>query len=317
MSCSYEARKFGIRSGMPISRAYKLCHDCTYIRPDFAHYGRVSKRVMDLLQKYGDKFEQVSIDEAFLDVTERVGGNYDKARELAVTIKTDLEAGEGLLCSIGVAPNKSSAKIASEFQKPDGLTVVKREELGNFLSPLPVSSISGVGKKTEEFLNSIGVRTIGDLQKIPGQQLVKHFGKTGVWLWGVANGLERIEVQERPMRSLSAEHTFEHDVVDKSEVSAKMEELATRLHGRVLASKVEYRMVGIKIRFTHFQTYTRENTLPFFTNKLETMIQEGTNLFREFENNPRKVRLIGIFVADFREIGESAEGIESLDKTLA
>jgi len=318
VSCSYEARKLGVRSGIPISRAYSFCPDAIYVRPNFALYGKVSRRVMDLLRKYADRFEQVSIDEAFLDVSERIGGNFERARELAVTIKAELEAREGLLSSIGVAPNKSSAKIASEFQKPDGLTVVKKNELVGFLAPLPVSSISGVGKKTEEFLNSINVKTIGDLQKIPGQQLVKYFGKTGVWLWGVANGLERIEVKERPMRSLSAEHTFESDVADRSLVHSKAEELSKRLHGRVLASKVEYRVVGIKIRFTHFQTYTRENTLPFFTDGLETMLQEARNLLREFEKSPRKVRLIGIFVADFREKADTNLGETiSLDNVLA
>jgi DNA polymerase IV (archaeal DinB-like DNA polymerase) len=305
VSCSYEARKLGVRSGMPISRAFLVAPVAEYLRPNFALYGKVSKRVMALFRTYADKFEQVSIDEAFLDVSDRVEGNYDAARDLAISIKADLEAKEGLMCSIGIAPNKSSAKIASEFQKPDGLTVVRPEELSSFLAPLPVSSISGVGKKTEDFLHSIGVRTVGDLQKVPGKQLVKYFGKTGVWLWGVANGLEQIEVKERPMRSLSAEHTFEQDVGEKDVVVAKMEELARRLHGRVLSSKVEFRVVGIKIRFSHFQTYTRENTLAVYTTNLETMLQEAKNLFREFESNPRKVRLIGIFVADFREIVDS------------
>ncbi|HYB04619.1 MAG TPA: DNA polymerase IV [Nitrososphaerales archaeon] len=307
VSCSYEARKLGVRSGMPISRAFMLAPNAEYVRPNFPVYGKVSKRVMELLRTYADNFEQVSIDEAFLDVSDRVEGNYDAARELAILIKTDLEAKEELLCSIGIAPNKSSAKIASEFQKPDGLTVVHPGEVRAFLTPLPVSSISGVGKKTENFLRSIGVRTIGDLQEVPGKQLVKYFGKTGVWLWGVANGLEQIEVKERPMRSLSAEHTFEQDVADKGSVFAKLEELARRLHGRVLSSRLEFRVVGIKIRFSHFQTYTRENTLPVYTTNLETMLQEAKNLFREFENNRRKVRLIGIFVADFREVVDSGQ----------
>ena len=229
---------------MPISRAYKLAPDAVYVRPNFPLYSRVSKRIMALLKAFGDKFEQVSIDEAFLEVTEKVGGDYNKARELAVMIKAEVEAKEGLLCSIGVAPNKSSAKIASEFQKPDGLTVVPPGKLHDFLAPLPASAISGIGKKTEEYLHSINVRTIGDLQKIPGRELVKKFGKTGVWLWGVANGLEKIEVKERPMRSLSAEHTFEKDVADKQLVLAKLEELTARLHKRVLSSKVEFKVVG-------------------------------------------------------------------------
>jgi DNA polymerase IV (archaeal DinB-like DNA polymerase) len=304
VSCSYEARKLGVHSGMPISRAFTLAPEAEYLRPNFSLYGKVSKGVMELLRTYADKFEQVSIDEAFLDVGDRVHSNYNAARDLAILIKADLEAKEGLKCSIGIAPNKSSAKIASEFQKPDGLTVVHPEELGAFLAPLPVSSISGVGMKTEDFLHSIGVRTIGDLQKVPGKQLVKYFGKTGVWLWGVANGLEQIEVKERPMRSLGAEHTFDQDVAEKDLVFAKMEELIRRLHGRVLSSGVEFRVVGIKIRFSHFQTYTRENTLPVYTTSLEAMLREAKNLFREFENNPRKVRLVGIFVADFRELAD-------------
>jgi DNA polymerase IV (archaeal DinB-like DNA polymerase) len=314
VSCSYEARKLGVRSGQPISRAYKLAPDAVYVRPNFPLYSRTSKRIMSLLRGFGDKFEQVSIDEAFLEVTDKVGGDYNKARDLAITIKAELEAKEGLLCSIGVAPNKSGAKIASEFQKPDGLTVVAPDRLHDFLAPLPASAISGIGKKTEEYLHAIDVNTIGDLQKIPGRELVKKFGKTGVWLWGVANGLENIEVQERPMRSLSAEHTFEKDVLEKKLVVSKLEELVVRLHKRTLSSNVEFRVVGIKIRFKNFVTYTRENKLNFFTNKIDAIEQESKNLFREFENNPRKVRLIGVFVSDFRIATEkNFENEESLE----
>jgi DNA polymerase IV (archaeal DinB-like DNA polymerase) len=309
MSCSYEARKFGIHSGMPISRAYKLYAAAVYIRPNLALYSKVSNAIMNILRSHADKFEQVSIDEAFLDVSERAR-SYDEARKLAILVKSDVEAKEGLTCSIGVAPNKSTAKIASEFQKPDGLTVVTPEEVKSFLAPLPVRAISGIGTKNEQFSESVGVKTIGDLQKLPGKDLVKHFGKTGVWLWGVANGLEQIEVKQRPMRSLNVEHTFEKDTPDKNVVLSKLSELAERLHGRVLYSKVEFRVVGIKIRFSYFQTFTRENSLPTFTNKKRAILQEGKNLFREFESDTRKVRLIGLFFADFKE-GES--GRESLE----
>src|SRR5208283_1590278 len=180
----------------PISHAYRICPDAVYLRPNFSLYGKVSRSIMTLLRAFADKFEQVSIDEAFLDVSEKVS-SYGSARLLALQIKQEEEGTEGLTCSIGVAPNKSSAKIASEFQKPDGLTVVAPENLKDFLSPLPASAITGIGKKTEEYLESIGVKTIGDLQNVSGKDLVKRFGKTGVWLWGVANGLERIEVKEK------------------------------------------------------------------------------------------------------------------------
>jgi DNA polymerase IV (archaeal DinB-like DNA polymerase) len=304
VSSSYEARRLGVKSGMPISRAFKLAPEAVYVRPNFQLYSAVSKRVMRLLETFADKFEQVSIDEAFLDASSRLGHDFAKAREHALKIKQELLSKEELTCSIGVAPNKSAAKIASDLQKPNGLTIVEPKNLIEFLAPLPVRSISGIGPKTEEFLLSKGISTIGELQRVPGKELVRYFGKTGVWLWGVANGLEKIDVKQRPMRSLNAEHTFDTDVEDKQAVLRKLNSLVDKLHKRVVLSKVEFRVVGIKIRFTHFQTYSRENTLPFYTSETDAILQEARNLFREFEANPRKVRLIGVFVADFKTAGE-------------
>jgi DNA polymerase IV (DinB-like DNA polymerase) len=316
VSCSYEARKLGIRSGMPISRAYKIAKDnAVYLRPNFTLYSNVSRKIMDLLRSFADKFEQVSIDEAFLEVTEKVHRDFEVAGKYAVEIKSKLESEQKLTCSIGIAPNKSSAKIASDFQKPDGLTVVPPDKVKSFLAPLPSRAISGIGIKTEAFLESIGVKTIGDLQKIPGKDLVKYFGKTGVWLWGVANGLEQIEVKERPMRSLGAEHTFERDIADREELFSKLEELVDRLHTRVMSAGVKFRVVGIRIRFTHFQTFSRENTLPTFTSEKKIIISEAKNLLREFEKNKDKIRLIGVYVSGFRAEDEEGKDIptESLE----
>jgi DNA polymerase IV (archaeal DinB-like DNA polymerase) len=316
VSCSYEARKLGIRSGTPISRAFKIAPGAFYLRPNFQLYSNVSGKVMDLLSVFADKFEQVSIDEAFLDASSKLGGDYSLAKDYAEKIKHELLAKEALTCSIGVALNKSGAKIASDYKKPNGLTIVKPSELISFLSPLAIRAISGVGPKTEEFLSNKGIETIGDLQKVPGKDLVNYFGKTGVWLWGVANGLERIEVKERPMRSLNSEHTFERDVLDKTEVFEMLEGLVERLHKRVLVSNVEFRVVGMKIRFTHFQTYSRENTLAHFTTSKDAILQEIRNLFREFEKNPKKVRLVGVFVADFRELGSGEADMVSPESTI-
>ncbi len=311
LSCTYEARKFGVHSGQPISQAYKLAPDAIYLPPDFKLYGEVSKQIMNVLRKFTDKFEQVSIDEAFLDVSDIVS-TFEEARELALKIKKAVKD-EGLTCSVGVAPNKSSAKIASDFQKPDGLTVVSDEKLKDFLAPLSVSAISGVGKKTTVFLESMGIKTIGDLQKSSGEKLMKLFGKTGVWLWGVVNGLERIEVKERPMRSLSVEHTFEEDVSDKSEVLAKLNNLVERLYKRVSASKVSFKNVGIKVRFAQFQTFSREKTLPASTTSKHAIFLEARTLFREFEKDERKFRLIGVSVSEFEPLEEKsqAESLES------
>lgn len=298
VSCSYEARKLGVHAGQPISRAYNIAPNAVYLRPNFQLYGKVSRNITDLLREYADDFEQVSIDEAFLDVS-KIVPDFEAARSHALKLKGEIEAKEGLTCSIGVAPNKSSAKIASDFQKPDGLTVVPPEKLRVFLAVLPASAITGIGRKTEEYLESIGVKTIGDLQKLNGKDLVKRFGKTGVWLWGVANGLERIEVKEKAMRSLSAEHTFDKDVSDKQKVLQMLDNLVERLYKRVISANVKFKVVGIKIRFTHFQTYSRENTIAVATNSKEVISREARNLLREFDSNPRKVRLIGLSVSQF------------------
>jgi len=203
LSASYEARRFGVHSGQPISSAFRRCPQGVFLRPDFHLYGTTSARIMQLLRDSCDKFEQTSIDEAFLDVT-RKAADYMEARQLALEIKDRIRQAEGLSCTIGVAHNKSTAKIASDFAKPDGLVVVEPNRVEEFLSPLPVSAITGVGEKTKRFLKGRGIETIGQLQLVSGSDLVKFFGKGGVWLWGVAHGLEQVEVLDnRTVRSLS------------------------------------------------------------------------------------------------------------------
>ncbi|MHB8567897.1 MAG: DNA polymerase IV [Nitrososphaerales archaeon] len=311
VSCSYEARKLGIHAGQPISNAYKISPNAVYVRPNLDLYGLVSTRVMNLLRNYADNFEQVSIDEAFLDVSNKVRGNYEHASRLANEIKNELKETEGLSCSIGIAPNKSTAKIAADSQKPNGLVVVTPESVLDFLSPLKVSAITGVGKKTEAFLNSIGVMTIGDLQQLPGKDLVKYFGKTGVWLWGVAHGLEQIGVKERTlMKSLSQEHTFERDVQNGILVSKKLEDLAEKLHARLKKAGYEYRVVSVKIRFTHFQTFSRENSLPAYTQSKQALLEEAANLMNEFLKSGKKVRLVGVRVSDLRKVQASNRKLE-------
>lgn len=312
VSSSYEARKYGIHSGQPISRAYKLCPDAIFIHPpNLGLYGRVSSEVMTLIRSFTTKFEQVSIDEAFLDVSDRVK-NYTGAIELASKIKKELLAKEGLTCSIGVAPNKSTAKIASDFQKPDGLTAVEPTKVKEFLAPLPVSVITGVGKKTELFLKNKGIETIGQLQKVEGKTLVEYFGKGGVWLWGVAQGLEQIEVKERTTRkSLSLEHTFEYDVDDRNLVFGKMKELADHLHNRVIMNDLEFMKVGIRVRFSNFQTFTRERSLHNSSNQKDVIIELTRKLFTEFEDRDQKIRLIGLRVSSLSKHDPKRKGLDT------
>src|SRR5207253_4957014 len=225
-------------SGMPISQAYKLCPQGVYVRPDFEFYGEVSDRVMSLIRKFADKFEQTSIDEVYLDVGDRCA-SFDEAIDLARKLKIELKNVEGLTVSVGVAPNKSIAKMASDMNKPDGLTAVRPDDVKAFLEPLSVNKISGVGKKTTEFLQEQGVETIGQLRQLPAKKLTDWFGKGGVWLWGIANGIEETPVEERPLRkSISVEQTFERDIQNKDVVKEALESLVDRKSTRLNSSHV-------------------------------------------------------------------------------
>ena len=306
-SCSYEARKLGVRSGMPISQAYRLAPQAVYVRPDFELYGQTSERVMELLKSYATKFEQTSIDEAFLEVTDNCP-SFEEARHLAEKMKKDLRKAEGLTMSIGVAPNKSIAKIASDYQKPDGLTVVFPDQVDGFLSALPVEKISGVGKKTTEFLNAKGITTIGELRKISAKNLTDWFGRGGVWLWAIANGIEETPVEERPLRkSISVEQTFEKDLRDKSLVIQALDALTVEVHERLLEERLVFRTVGVKVRLEGFQTFTREKTHTGYVDDKNVIDEYVKLLFREFENDRRKVRLVGVRLSGLRP----AEGQQS------
>jgi DNA polymerase IV (DinB-like DNA polymerase) len=317
VACSYEARKRGLHSGQPISRAYKLCPEGVYIQPNFTLYAQVSTDVMERIRTYADKFEQMSIDEACLDVTKSCQ-SFGGPVALAKRIKEDVKTSEGLSCSIGIAPNKSAAKIASDFQKPDGLTYIDPEHVKEFLAPLPVSKISGVGEKTELALNQLGIKTIGDLAKYPPKSLYKQFGKTSVWLWAIANAEEKVEVIENyVMKSIGAEHTFDVDRDDWSAVDRQLTALEDDVHTRLIEAKMIFRTVSLKIRFTGFETYTREKTIRFPTTERETISSIVHELTKEFRSNRKKVRLVGVRVSGLEEKAAGARARGTLDSFVA
>jgi DNA polymerase IV (DinB-like DNA polymerase) len=312
VACSYAARRLGVRSGQPISRAYRLCPDANYIRPNLELYQQVSYDVMELLKKFSDKFEQVSIDEAFLDVSQiclKFGGSV----ELGKRIKSELKKSEGLTCSIGIAPNKSAAKIASDLQKPDGLTCIEAERVKEFLAPLPVSKISGIGKKTEERLNELGIITIGDLAAYSPKALYKRFGKPAVWIWAIANAEENVEVQETyVMKSIGAEYTFAIDTADWLEIDHQLHALIDSVHGRLLDERMTFRTITLKIRFTGFETYTRAKTIRFPTTSKDEIVDAIRELTNEFRHHPKKIRLVGVRISGL----ESSKGRKTAEKTL-
>jgi len=297
VACSYEARKEGIRSGQPISVAYRLLPDAIYLRPDLATYTDVSSDAMSFLRKYADRFEQASIDEAYMDITQSCV-QYGGPVKLAERIKSELREVLGLTCSIGIAPNKSAAKIASDLQKPNGLTYIDESRLRETLAPLPVSKISGIGRKTERSLKELGINTIGELAKCPPKILFDRFGKSAVWFWGIANGEERVEVEENfVIQSIGAEHTFERDTDDWSTIDKELVALTHSVHSRLTDEKMAYRTVVLKIRFKGFETYTRTKSLRFPTTEERTITEIICELCAEFKSNPKEVRLVGVRIS--------------------
>jgi DNA polymerase IV (DinB-like DNA polymerase) len=282
---------------MPISRAWKLCPEAVYLPPNFPLYIRVSIEIMDIARRYADKFEQWGIDEAFLDVTSRVK-DYAEAEALARTIKHEINEKEKLTCSIGVGPNKLVAKIASDIQKPDGLTVVREEEVEKFLAPLPVRKLLLVGRKTEAKLKPMGVSTIGDLARLDPSVLTEMFGIMGLQMHLMARGIDRSEVEQRTeVKSISHETTFEEDVDDADVVLGALDELSEAVCKEAVDQSFFFKTVTIKVRYENFETHTHGKTLPFMTNRSQDLKKTARELLQAYLRQDRKVRLIGVRVS--------------------
>jgi DNA polymerase IV (DinB-like DNA polymerase) len=268
-SASYEARKFGIRSALPISIAWKLCPDCVYLRPHFDLYIPASNSVMQILRSHADKFEQGGIDEAYLDISSQVK-DFDEAKEFAKRLMEEVLDKERLTCSIGVAPNKMVAKIASDFKKPYGLTVVKSEDVKGFLFPLMVRKIPGVGPKTERSLKELGIETVSDIASMKPEMLTRLFGVWGTRLHEFANGVDNSEViEEYEAKSVSRDTTFEKDVDDQEQIFQVLDELAEEVHEDVIAIGHKFKTITVRVRYQHFDTHTRSKSLLFATNDLD------------------------------------------------
>ena len=291
---NYEARKYGVKSGIPIARAWRLCPDAVYLPVNYRLYQKVSSQIMTILRGYADKFERWGLDEAFLDVTSRVK-DFGEAEKLAQKIKKEIYAKERLTCSIGVGPNKLVAKIGSDFKKPDGLTVVREEDAKAFLAPLSVRRLLWVGRKTENRLNMMGIRTIGDLANYDASILAEKFGVSGTQLYLSAQGIDNSEVQERwERKSMSREITFEEDTSDHSLIFDALDEISEDLHQELVASNFTFKTTTVKIRYENFETHTHGKTLPFFTDRLKDIQKSARDLMQDYLRPDRKIRLIGV-----------------------
>jgi DNA polymerase IV (DinB-like DNA polymerase) len=293
-TCNYEARKYGVRSGMPISRAWKLCPEAIYLQPNYKLYIQTSSRIMTILRKYADKFEQWGLDEAFLDVSSKIS-NLEEARRLAEAIKREILEKEKLTCSVGVGHNKLVAKIASDFEKPDGITVVEESDVERFLAPLSVRKLLWVGKKTERKLNAMGIKTIGDLAAFDVAVLTERFGIMGAQYHFSARGMDNSEVAEKGVvKSVSRETTFEEDTSDFGLILETLDTLSQDIQEELVEHKLLFKTATIKIRYENFETHTRGKTLPFFTNNLHSLQKTTKELIQPYLNKTRKIRLVGV-----------------------
>ena len=298
-SASYEARKFGIRSAMPISRAWKLCPDCVYLRPHFDLYVPASNAVMRILRSHADKFEQGGIDEAYLDISNRVK-DFDEAREFAKSLMEEILEKEKLTCSIGVAPNKMVAKIASDYRKPYGLTVVREEDVRGFLFPLDVRKIPGVGPKSENALKTLKIETISDLASTKPEVLTRLFGVWGTRLHELAIGIDNSEViEEYETKSIGRDTTFEQDIDDEEQILRVLAGLAEEVHEEVVSSGFKFKTITVRVRYQDFDTHTRSKSLLFPTNDLDILSNNAKRLIAPYLRRNKKIRLIGVRVSAF------------------
>jgi len=293
-TCNYDARKYGVKSGMPISQSWQLCPDAVYLPVNYSLYQKVSAQIMAILQGYADKFERWGLDEAFLDVTTRVK-NFEEARKLAHNIMKEVYEKEMLTCSIGIGPNKLVAKIGSDFKKPGGLTVVRREDAKTFLSPLRVRKLLWVGRKTEIRLNRIGINTIGDLANFDASVLAEKFGAAGTQLYLMAQGIDNSQVQEHwERKSMSREVTFEEDTFDYAFIFDTMDTISKELNQELIALNFTFKTITVKVRYENFETHTHSKTLPFFTGRLKDIQKNARDLVQDYMLPNRKIRLLGV-----------------------
>ena len=294
-SASYEARVFGVRSAMPTVRARRLCPDGVFVPPDFTAYQAHSNRFREVLLSFTPLVEPISLDEAFLDVAgaERLFG---PPETIAARIRADVEREVGVTCSVGVAPTKFVAKLASDGCKPDGMFVVPAEGVLDYLEPLPVGRLWGVGEKTGDTLGRMGIRTIGDLSRTPQAILARLLGEqSATHLWQLSHGIDdRDVVPYEPPKSVGHEETFEHDLDDDEEILRELLALTGRVASRLRADGYRARTVILKARLATFTTLTRSKTMADPTDVGADLYQTVAALYRALPGERRRIRLLGV-----------------------
>ena len=311
-ACNYEARRFGVRSAMPMARALRQCPDLVLVRPNFTLYKEISQQVMSILRYATPLVEPLSLDEAYLDVTENLL-NEPLAMEVAKYLKARIRDELSLTASAGVAPNKFLAKIASGWKKPDGLTVIAPERVEAFLQKLPVEALWGVGPVTAKKLHAIGVVRLVDVRTADPVLLAQTVGSLAEWLVRLSHGDDPRKVTpDRPWKSISAEDTYATDLEDVKEMRAEIERLARRVASSLQKKGLLARTVNIKVRYANFTTVTRSHTEEPVSQDAARIVERALALLGRTDAGKRPVRLLGVGVHGLCGADEASAAPESL-----
>jgi DNA polymerase-4 len=303
---SYEARRFGVRSAMPIFQARQRCPDGVFIPPRMARYKEVSKKIRAILREFSPQVEVVSIDEAYMDISggQRLQGDPEM---VAMDIKNEIQKNLGLTCSVGVAPAKFLAKVASDMDKPDGLTIIRPQEVHQFIASLPVQKVPGVGKKTFLQLESMGIKTLGDVEKFPDKILLDRLGKFGQRLIALSSGMDHCRVTPwSPHKSISSERTLGEDTRDKKLLYKYLLRQAEEVARQLRKANVKAKTITLKLKHADFKQYTRSKTFDTPTRSSETIYRYAVSLLDNYRLT-QKIRLIGVGTSGFKSAGQPVQ----------
>jgi DNA polymerase IV len=300
-TCSYEARKFGVRSAMPSKKALQLCPQIVFIKPRFDVYKDVSQKVRAIFHRYTDIIEPLSLDEAYLDVTKDKQG-IGSAIDIATLIKKAIKDELGLTASAGVSVNKFVAKIASDMQKPDGLTFIGPSKVESFIESLAIEKFYGVGKVTSEKMKGMNIHTGADLKKMSERELVQHFGKAGKFYFQIVRGMDERPVEtNQETKSIGAEDTFPEDLNTIEQMNKELEKIAPVVHQRLLKHQLKARTITLKIKYHDFKIITRSKSFAEPADGLQLILDTAKELMASTDPDNVRVRLLGISVSNFGE----------------
>lgn len=297
-AASYEARKFGVKSAMPSVIAKRLCPGLIFVKHNFSRYKEVSSEVFEIFREYTDLIEPLSIDEAFLDVTDdkkEIGS----ATIIAKKIRSEIKSRTGLTASAGVSVNKFLAKIASDINKPDGLFIIRPEEAEKFIEGLPVERFFGIGKVTAQKMHQLGIHTGADLKKWDIVSLVRNFGKAGVFFYDIVRGIDERPVEpDQERKSIGTELTYEKDLTSQFEIIAELYRLEKELMERVAQAGITGRTITLKIKFSDFRQITRSSTLLNYIIDFDTLHKELTKIRKSINLEGVRIRLLGVTISN-------------------